>query len=89
MSFDSRSPSRRDEATGAAINAALPRILGLEPAPCRLVTSEPEPPAILAAKEGDLIEVIQPDGERETYRLASAEPTADGFGVTFQMEPVP
>jgi hypothetical protein len=50
---------------------------------------EPERPAILAAKEGDLIEVIQPDGERETYRLASAEPSEDGISVTFKMEPVP
>jgi hypothetical protein len=43
-------------------------------------------PAILDAKEGDLIEVIQPDGERETYRLAKATPTADGSGVSFEME---
>jgi hypothetical protein len=55
-----------------------------------LVTGyEPEPPAILAAKEGDVIEVVQPDGERETYRVVSATPTASGSGVTFQMEPVP
>jgi hypothetical protein len=49
----------------------------------------PMVPRLLAAKKGDLIEVTQPDGERETYRLASAEPTADGLGVTFQIEPVP
>jgi hypothetical protein len=55
----------------------------------RLAATEPEPPAILAAKEGDLIEVIQPDGERETYRLASAEPSEDGIMVTFHLEPVP
>lgn len=61
----------------------------LHPAPCRLVTGEPERLAILDAKEGDVVEVVQPDGERETYRLTSATPTADGFGVTFQVEPVP
>lgn len=46
----------------------------------------PMVPRLLAAKEGDLIEVIQPDGEHGTYRLASATPAADGFGVSFQME---
>ena len=41
---------------------------------------------LLAAKEGDLIEVAQPDGGRETYRLTSATLTEDGFGVSLQME---
>ena len=58
----------------------------LNPAPVRLITCEPERLPILNAAEGDLIEVIQPDGEHETYRLTSATPTKDGFGVTFQME---
>jgi hypothetical protein len=49
----------------------------------------PMVPRLLAAKEGDLIEVIQPDGEHETYRLVSATPAEDGSVVTFQMEPVP
>ena len=47
----------------------------------------PMVPRLLASKEGDLIEVVQPDGSREMYRLTSAEP--DGFGVKFQVEPVP
>jgi hypothetical protein len=54
-----------------------------------LVTAhEPAPhPAIFAAEEGDAITVVQPDGTSDHYRLTSAEPTADGFGVTFHMEP--
>jgi hypothetical protein len=53
---------------------------------CRLFTGEPPKPAILDASEGDLIEVIQPDGQHETYRLTGKKPTADGLGVTFDME---
>ena len=42
------------------------------------------PRSILAASEGDRITVVQPDGEQETYRVASAAPTE--FGVSFQVE---
>ena len=59
------------------------------PLPVRLFTGEPERPAILSAGKGDVIEVIQPDGTREHYRIASATPTADGFGTAFQMERQP
>ena len=61
----------------------------IPPLPVRLFTGEPERPAILGAGKGDTIEVIQPDGTREHYRIASAAPTADGFGTAFQMERQP
>jgi hypothetical protein len=55
-----------------------------------LVTAhEPEPPAIFAAKEGDLIEVVQPDGRSDLYRVGAAELSEDKLSVTFKMEPVP
>jgi len=54
----------------------------------RLFTDDPPKPAILAAEEGDLIEVVQPDGERETYRLTGRKPAADGWVVTFETERV-
>lgn len=77
-------------ANGSWQDDAASFLLGLPPAArCSLITCETERPVIRAAKEGDVIEVVQPDGERETYRLTSATPTADGFGVTFEMEPVP
>ena len=61
----------------------------IPPLPVRLFTGEPERPAILGAGKGDTIEVIQPDGTREHYRIASAAPTADGLGTAFQMERQP
>ena len=62
---------------------------GIPPSALRLFTGEPQRPVILGAKEGDLIEVIQPDGTREHYRIASVTPMADGIGTTFQTELVP
>jgi hypothetical protein len=59
------------------------------PVTLQLHTAPSSPRSVLAASEGDLITVVQPDGEHETYRLAKAAPTADGFGVTFQMERQP
>ncbi len=56
----------------AAAAAELLRSL-LNPAPVRLLTCEPERPAFLDAAEGDLIEVIQPDGEHETYRARTGQ----------------
>jgi hypothetical protein len=56
------------------------------PVTLQLHTSSSPPPSILGAEEGDLIEVIQPDGGRETYRLTRRTPTADGFGFTFETE---
>lgn len=58
------------------------------PVALQLHTSSSPPRSVLAAEEGDLITVVQPDGERDTYRLTGRTPTADGFGVTFQTERV-
>jgi hypothetical protein len=56
--------------------------------PVRLYTGEPERPSVLGAAKGDIIEVVQPDGTHEHYRVASAVPMADGIGTAFQMEAV-
>lgn len=47
-----------------------------------------EPGAAGSNAEGDLITVIQPDGQRDTYRLVRRTPTSGGFGYSFSMEPV-
>lgn len=59
------------------------------PVTLQLHTPSSSPRSILDGKEGDVFEVIRPDGECETYRITAKTPTADGFGVTFETERLP
>lgn len=58
------------------------------PTRLRLHTSGPKPFQITSeVAEVDLVDVIQPDGQRDTYRVAGRTPTAGGFGVSLSLEP--
>jgi hypothetical protein len=98
--LESRFERRRVRAAENAYGSFLPRpgrtvtedavasFAPIRPLPVRLFTGEPERPSVLGAAKGDIIEVIQPDGTHEHYRVASAVPMADDIGTAFQMEAV-
>lgn len=65
----------------------LYRMVTDPPSRCALVTGmQPLPPRYEYAK-GDLVEVVQPDGSADMYRVAKVTPMAGGFGATYDMEP--